>query len=137
MSTTGAPQDPTKLASPGVNAENGHAASDEAAKKKKKKKYSKQLRKLQELERGMVKADRRFAKAILEGIDTWEKRRDKSASKKKDGAIVDSLQNAVHAASKAARVASKSGVDFVDSLRPQIKTKKWAKLMNPMKMLSR
>lgn len=62
-------------------------------KKKNKKKYSRNLQDIQKFEVAVTKGSRRLLKAIDEGMSSWIDSRDKSANKKKDGAIRDSLKN--------------------------------------------
>lgn len=87
----------------------------EKKKKKKKAKYSKGLRPFADLEKASVKAQRRLARAVVAGLSTWERRRDRSSRKKKDGAIRDAFKNTAHAMAKTVRVASRSVTDFVET----------------------
>lgn len=93
--------------------------------KKKTYRYSPGLEPLQRVERAMTRAQRRLADAVLAGLSTWEKRRDKSAHKRKDGAVLDSLSNSIAATAKMLRVASKAGEDLVNELKPRSRRKKY------------
>lgn len=55
--------------------------------KRKKRRYSSRYKHLQKLERRNTKSSRKMVRAIDKGIGTYMKRRDKSARKKKDGAL--------------------------------------------------
>lgn len=85
-------------------------------KKKRKPKYSKGVKPLAKMEKGAVKAQRRLASAVVAGLETWEKRRDRSSKKKRNGALRDALQNSAAAMSKSVRVASRATQDFVSSV---------------------
>ncbi len=84
---------------------------------KDKPKYSKRLEGAQKMERRMSRAGRRMAEAVLAGIETWEDRRDRSASKKRDGAVKDALENSVRAYSKALRKSTRVTVDLMKGMR--------------------
>jgi hypothetical protein len=62
--------------------------------KKKKKKYSRGTKGLQRLIVGVSKATSRSANSLAKGTKTFAKRSNKSARKKRDGSIRDSLRNA-------------------------------------------
>ena len=83
-------------------------------KKKKKKKYSRGLRTIQELEVVFTKANRRSAKAVTKGLDKWISNRNKSARKKKNGAIRHSLKNSSKGLRKYLSTSSKVPADLLD-----------------------
>jgi len=58
-------------------------------KKKKKYKYSRGLKDLQRSSRGVAKVSSRLARSVVKGMDAYRKASDKSARKKRDGAIRD------------------------------------------------
>ena len=93
------------------------------SKKKKKKKYSRLFRGVQEYERAYSKSAKRLSNAISIGIDEWIAKRDKSASKKRDGAIKDSLMNISKAVSKSLEEAAKVPYKLLDDIE-QTKTYK-------------
>ena len=70
------------------------SASDGQAPKKKKKKYSSGTRDAQKLERAFGRAAGRIARAVSVGIETYNQESDRSARKRKDGAVRDALVNA-------------------------------------------
>jgi len=101
---------------PAEGSAEGVSTEVEKKKKKKKPKYSKNLKPIAKIEKGAVRAQRRLANAVVAGLETWEKRRDRSSKKKKDGAIRDALQNSAAAMSKSMRVASRAATDLVSSV---------------------
>lgn len=74
--------------------------------KKKKRKYSRGLKNVQTMERGLSKASYRVARAVTSGLSTYRKRRDKSARKRRDGAILDFVPNVAEGMGKTLRRAS-------------------------------
>ena len=85
-------------------------------KPKKKKKYSRNRRTIQELEVGLTDSARRLSKAVKDGLDTYIDERDKSARKKRDGAIRDLLRNQSKAMRKGLTVAAEAPADFMDAV---------------------
>lgn len=83
---------------------------------KARRRYSKKFKDLQKLERGVSKAAHRVASSIEEGLRVWRQSSDKSARKKKDGALRDALKNFAKATGKQVRVASWAAVDLVDAI---------------------
>jgi hypothetical protein len=98
-------------------------------KKKGKRRYSRRLKTTQKLERGVSKAQRRLASAVLRGVDKWRSDRDRSARKRKDGAVRDAVKNAMRAVGKTLSVASKAPSDFVDVAKPKLRTRRVLKSM--------
>jgi hypothetical protein len=84
--------------------------------KKKRKKYSSDLKSVQKWEKGISQAVSRVAKAVDSGISTYQTERDKSAQKKKDGAILDYPQNLTKALGKTIRKASLAPYDVAETL---------------------
>jgi hypothetical protein len=80
--------------------------------KRKKRKYSSGLKEVQKAELGFVKASQRLSRAAERGLRTYRKRRDKSARRKKDGAIRDALENWSRGLGRALRVGSNAPYDF-------------------------
>jgi hypothetical protein len=77
-----------------------------AAGKRKKRKYSKGLKEIQQFGRSMNKASARVARAVAKGMATYRKRSDKSALKKRDGALRDLTVNLAEGLGKTMRVLS-------------------------------
>ncbi|MEW6736395.1 MAG: hypothetical protein AB1489_34200 [Acidobacteriota bacterium] len=85
-------------------------------KKAKKKRYSKGLKDLQKFEDGLSKSARRISRALASGLTTYRKRRNKSASKRRDGAIRDGLVNWSKGLGKTLRKASDAPYDIAKSV---------------------
>src|SRR5882762_9523724 len=68
---------------------------------RKKKKYSsRQARRFGEIETRVSKSLHRVSKAVDNGVSTYLEKRDKSAGKRRDGALVDFCENASVGVSK-------------------------------------
>ncbi|HEX8475530.1 MAG TPA: hypothetical protein VF666_15995 [Pyrinomonadaceae bacterium] len=80
--------------------------------KKRKKKYSKGLKDPQRWEDGISLASKRLARSIEQGLRTYRRRRNKSARRKKDGAIRDGLENVSIGFGRTLRVASDAPYDL-------------------------
>ena len=83
---------------------------------KKKRKYSKGLKDLQQLERTVSKTSRRVARAVAKGMTTYRKRSNKSALKKRDGALRDFAVNFADGISKTMRMLSAVPADLAKGL---------------------
>lgn len=81
-------------------------------KKKKKRKYSRGLADLQRAGRGFTKISMRMSRSAFKGMDEFRKASDKSARKKRDGALRDLGVNMGKAASKSLRASSRIPRDF-------------------------
>jgi hypothetical protein len=88
-----------------------------AVQRKGKRKYSKNLREVQEFERYASKAFNRMARSVEAGIREWRKQTDRSARRRRDGAIRDALDNFALATGKQMRVMSRVPEDVVDAVR--------------------
>lgn len=94
-------------------------AVEKSKKKKKKMKYSRGLRDLQTVGRRLTKVSERLARANAAGIETYRKASDKSARKKRDGAMRDFGVNAAKGMSKSLRKSSRVPVDIARALSPR------------------
>ncbi|MDA8018889.1 MAG: hypothetical protein MPN21_15720 [Thermoanaerobaculia bacterium] len=102
--------------------------------KKRRKKYSKGLRDIQRLERGLSKASHRMVSAVEKGMRTYRKRSEKSARKAKDGALRDSLVNVAVASSETLAESAKVPLDLMES----VDTKRvWKRVRPVLRTLSR
>jgi len=81
-------------------------------KKKKKYKYSRGLKDLQKSGRSLNKISSRLARSISKGADEYRKASDKSARKKRDGALRDFGLNVAKGMSKSVRSSSRVAVDI-------------------------
>lgn len=80
-------------------------------KKRGRKKYSDGLKEVQKLELGLTNASRRLSDAVERGLTTYRRRRNKSARRKKDGAIRDGIENISIGFGRFLRVASDAPYD--------------------------
>jgi hypothetical protein len=110
-----------------------HGDGGNKTSKKKKMKRSKGTKEIQKLESGASKAERRLARAVLVGLNSWDKRRSKSASKRKDGALRDSVKNGARAVSKLVSEAAKAPSDLIDSLNPVFDKKSGKRAMKTIR----
>jgi hypothetical protein len=86
------------------------------AKKKKKYKYSRGLKDLQQSGRKMSRVSSRLVRAMSKGMDTYRKASDKSARKKRDGAMRDFGLNVAKGMSKSLRESSRTPFDIALAL---------------------
>jgi hypothetical protein len=68
-------------------------------------------RRLEDIERRVSKAGRRVARSLYHGVDEYVDARDKSARRRRDGALVDMYENVSRGVSKAVSEASPALVD--------------------------
>ena len=73
----------------------------EPRKRKKKRGSSKTSRRLEDIENRMSKSLRRVSKAVDRGVKTYREKRDRSERRRRDGALVDSYENAAVGVSEA------------------------------------
>jgi len=85
-------------------------------KKATEKKLAKKNRRQNALQDGVGAAGKTTSGAIAAGWDDWIARQDKSARKKKNGAIEDVGRNALRASSKVVRKMSSAPEDFLDAV---------------------
>jgi hypothetical protein len=88
-------------------------ASKPKARKKKKRRYSFPLNTIQHLERGVTRSLETVTKGVARTFSDYTDRSDKSAHKKRDGALRDGIANWTKAFSKGMRVAGEAPFDFV------------------------
>jgi ribosomal protein L14 len=82
---------------------------------RKKKNYSsRQARRCGEIEKRVSKSLRRVSKAVDNGVSTYLEKRDKSARKRRDGALVDFYQNAAVGISQALSESAPVLSDFAE-----------------------
>jgi hypothetical protein len=93
-----------------------HAFVIEEVKKKKKRRYTKGLRTIQRVERGVARSLDTLAEGLARGFSEYRKRSSKSSRKKKDGALRDGIENWTKAMSKGLSTASKAPNDFVKTV---------------------
>ena len=84
--------------------------------RRKKRKYSKGLKEIQQFGRSMNKASGRVARAVAKGMATYRKRSDKSARKKRDGALRDLSVNLAEGLGKTVRILSGVPTDLANAM---------------------
>jgi hypothetical protein len=92
------------------------AAPTEESTNKSKRCYSKRWKSIQRVERGTTKAARRLTAAVSDGVNVWIDAREKSAERRKDGAVRDVRKNVKKAIRKTVREASSAPADVFDAL---------------------
>src|SRR4029453_1283784 len=93
------------------------SADKQEAKPRRKRKYSKGLRPVQEFERHTSRALHRVVCSVEEGVREWRDETDRSARRRRDGAIRDALDNFAKATGKQLRVMSRTPEDMVRAVR--------------------
>jgi hypothetical protein len=86
-------------------------------KKRKKRKYSKERKDAQVSGRAMTRGMERIARALADGMSDYRERSDKSARKKRDGALKDGPDNWSKAMRKAMRRSRKADKDITKAMR--------------------
>jgi hypothetical protein len=79
---------------------------------KRKKNSSRGLKEPQRVEKGVSRAAERIAEAVVDGLSEYRGRRDKSAGKKRDGALKDVVRNAGRGLEEAIGTAAKVPTDL-------------------------
>jgi hypothetical protein len=102
--------------------------------KKRKRRYSRGLRDLQQMERRLTRSARRMSRSADKGMASYWKRREKSARKKRDGALRDFIPNSGWAMSRAMREASPLPYDLARAMSTR-GTRRW--LNRQVRMASR
>lgn len=105
---------------------------DEPRRKKKKRGSSRSSRRLTDIENRASKALRRVSKAVDKGVKTYRDQRDKSQRKRRDGALVDSYQNAAVGAAEAIAQSSPVLTDFAKAVNTRRRRKSIRRLVRSL-----
>jgi hypothetical protein len=97
--------------------EAGPVYIDMRGKSGKKRRYSRDARDLQRAARPLNRGLERFTSAVAESATQWRKDWDRSAEKKRDGALKDAPENAARAIARVVRGTSWVPVDAAKALR--------------------
>ena len=89
------------------------AQAEKKKRRKKRRRTSWGLRDLQGMERDLGRAAHRTARAVERGLAEYRRRSDRSARKRRDGALWDMPRNTAEGMATAMRVASRVPVDLV------------------------
>jgi hypothetical protein len=84
--------------------------NDWKKKKKKKKGSSRAARRLDDVESRVTKSVHRVSRGVNQGVVTYIKKRNRSARKRRDGAILDLGTNVVKGVARAVRKSSKAPI---------------------------
>ena len=106
-------------------------------KKKKKKRYSRGLRDLQQTGRGLSKVSTRLTRSVYKGMQEFRKATDKSASKKRDGALRDLGLNMGKSASKSLRISSRIPLDIAKAMNRRSRRRILRRQLSVMSRLNR
>jgi len=90
---------------------------------------SDQVRSATEIDKRVTKAVLRATRAVEAGVEGYSSRRDSSASKTKDGALVDAFQNLAHGVSKAISEGSPIITDVAEAVSSERVTKPLRKVV--------
>ena len=100
--------------------------TDTVTKRKRKRKYSRNLKGAQQFERRVSKSARRISRAVAKGFNTYLEERDKSLSKRRDGALIESYVNVARGVEEAATKASPVVVDLAKAVNSK-RTRRFAR----------
>jgi X-X-X-Leu-X-X-Gly heptad repeat protein len=92
-----------------------------------KRKYSRGMKDPQKLERGFVGAVERLARGVTDGLSEYRKERNRSARRKRDGAIRDAVRNVSRGLRDGLTTAAKAPTDF----SRHVTTKRLTRLVMP------
>ena len=87
--------------------------------KKKKKRYSRGFEDIQIVERHLTRASHRAVRSMEKGLTTYQKSRNKSARKVRDGAVVDFVPNVAKGVGRTVRAASSIPYELAKAAYPK------------------
>jgi len=105
--------------SPPATAEETPIVVVEPKKKKRKRRYSRGLRTVQDVERGVTTSLTTLSAGVARLFSEYSDRSEKSSRKKRDGALRDAIENWTKAMSKGMRVGGKAPYDFVKAVNSE------------------
>ncbi len=82
-----------------------------------KPRYTRGLKEIQLLEGDAANVAKKAARALARSVEVYDKKRGKSARKRRDGALRDYLQNSAHATSTFLKESSDIPIDLAESAR--------------------
>jgi hypothetical protein len=92
-------------------------------KKKGRRRYTRGLKSIQQLGRGLVRGSERLSDGLDRGLSNFRSRTNASSKKKKDGMIIDSVKNFTKGAGKTLRTASRAPNDVVKRVNTKLITR--------------
>jgi hypothetical protein len=123
------PSSSSKSAPPAQETPSHVYISVDQPKRKKKRGSSRSSRRLEDIENRASKSLRRVSKAVDKGVKTYREQRDKSQRKRRDGALVDSYQNASVGIAEAVAQSSPALTDFAKALNTRRRRKEIRRLV--------
>ena len=99
------------------------------SKPRKKKGSSRASRRLEDIDQRLSKSVHRVTKAVNEGVTTYMDQRDKSARKRRDGAVVDSYQNVAQGVSRTLAESSPVITDIAKAINTRRLRKRIRKIL--------
>lgn len=103
-----------------------------AGKKKKKRGSSKASRRLEDIESRVSKSVHRVSKAVENGVSTYIDKRDRSARKRRDGALVDFQENVAGGMAKAIAESSPALSDLAEAINTRRRRKQIRKFVRAL-----
>jgi ribosomal protein L14 len=103
--------------------------------RKNKKASSRSARRLEDIESRVSKSVRRVSKAVDNGVSIYLEKRDKSASKRRDGALVDFCENASVGVSKTLAESAPVLTDFAKAVNSRRVRKTIRKVVRSIPLL--
>jgi len=103
--------------------------------RKNKRVSSRSARRLEDIESRVSKSVRRVSKAVDNGVSTYLEKRDKSARKRRDGALVDFCENAAVGVSKTLAESAPVLTDFAKALNSRRVRKTIRKVVRSIPLL--
>jgi hypothetical protein len=95
------------------------AIQESKKKKKRKRRYTRGLRTIQDVERGVTTSLRTVSAGVARLFSEYSERSEKSSRKKRDGALRDAIDNWTRAMSKGMRVGGKAPHDFIKAVNSE------------------
>lgn len=96
---------------------------------------SRNTRRLEDIERRFSKSVHRVTRAVDRGMETYIERRDRSASRRRDGALVDFYENVARGVSVAASEASPAIVDVARAFNTRRSRRQIRRVLNSLPRL--
>ena len=107
----------------------------DGVRRRKKRGSSRQSRRLADIENRATKSVRRVTKAVNRGVSTYRDKRDKSQRKRRDGALVDSYENAAVGVAEAVANSSPVLTDIAKAINTRRRRKSIRGLLRSLPVL--
>jgi hypothetical protein len=130
--TPNQPSSSSKTGAPATETTSHVYISVDEPRRKKKRGSSRSSRRLTDIENRASKALRRVSKAVDKGVKTYRDKRDKSQRKTRDGALVDSYENAAVGIAEAVAQSSPVLTDFAKAVNTRRRRKEVRRLVRAL-----